>query len=300
MLKEILWGLMTAFLLFETALLLLNNYSIRHNLNNNIFKDFIDDATFSSATAYSLARNHFALLCLFYKVIVWALVLRSDLIPIFMNVIGNPDSLWLQSMWLFLWSFFLSLFFLPLDYLSTFKIEKDFGFNRSTKWLWSMDQVKNFCVGACLNIPLFALLLYLLQTFSNTWWIWGALGCCILQIILIWLYPKLILPLFNKLTPLEEGTLKVRLENLAQKVGFKSAAIQVLDSSKRSTHSNAYCSSVGKIQRVVLYDTLLKNFTDEELKKFAFEQEAIKRHTEGKEIKKIIVVKNKIVNIVAI
>ena len=265
MLKEILWGLMTAFLLFETTLLLLNNYSIRRNLNHNIFKDFIDDATFRNATAYSLARNHFALLCLFYKVIIWALILRLDWIPIFMRIIGNPDSLWLQSTWLFLWSFFLGLFFLPLDYFSTFKIEKDFGFNRSTQWLWIMDQVKSFCVGACLNIPLFALLLYLLQKFANTWWIWGALGCCVLQIVLIWLYPKLILPLFNKLTPLEEGTLKTHLEILAQKAGFKSAAIQVLDSSKRSTHSNAYCSSVGKIQHIVLYDTLLKNFTDEEI-----------------------------------
>ena len=64
---------------------------------------------------------------------------------------------------------------------------------------------------------------------------------------------------------MEEGTLKTRLEGLAQKAGFKSAAIQVLDSSKRSTHSNAYCSSVGKIQHIVLYDTLLKNFTDEEI-----------------------------------
>lgn len=265
MLKEMLWGVMTAFLLCETVLLLLNNYSIRHNLNNNIFKDFIDDTTFRSATAYSLTRNHFALLCLFYKTIVWALILRLDLISVFIDFIGNPDSLWIQSVWLFLWSSFLSLFFLPLDYLSTFKIEKDFGFNRSTKQLWLVDQVKNFCVGACLNIPLFALLIYLLKVFPNTWWIWGALGCCILQIILIWLYPKLILPLFNKLTPLEEGTLKTRLENLAQKAGFKSAAIQILDSSKRSTHSNAYCSSVGKIQHIVLYDTLLKNFTDEEI-----------------------------------
>lgn len=287
MIKEMLWGLMTAFLLCETTLLLLNHCSIQRNLNNNIFKDFIDDATFGNATAYSLARNHFALLCLFYKVIIWALILRFDLIPMFIAFVGNSDSLWVQSTWLFLWNFFLSLFFLPLGYLSTFKIEKDFGFNRSTRGLWIVDQIKGFCVGACLNIPLFTLLLYLLKKFSNTWWIWGALGCCLLQVILIWLYPKLILPLFNKLTPLEEGTLKTRLEALAQKVGFKSAAIQVLDSSKRSTHSNAYCSSIGKIQHIVLFDTLLKNFTDEEI-------EAILAHEIGhykrKHIQKILTI----------
>lgn len=287
MLKEILWGLLFAFMLMEAVLLLLNNYSIRSHSNSNRFSDFIDDATFKNTVAYSLVRNHFALLKLFYEVLVLAMILRLDLIPTCMKWIGDTGSLWMQSTWLFLWSSFLGWLFLPLDYISTFKIERDFGFNRSTKKLWWMDQFKSFCVGACINIPVFALLLYLLKTFANTWWIWGGIGCLLLQVVLIWLYPKVILPLFNKLTPLEEGTLKVRLNQLAQKVGFKSAAIQILDSSKRSTHSNAYCSSIGKIQRIVLFDTLLKNFSEEEI-------EAILAHEIGhyknKHIQKTLII----------
>lgn len=265
MLKEILWTLLIAFFLTETALLLLNGKNIRKNLNNNIFRDFIDDKTFLNAATYSLVRNQFAIIHVFYKAIILAFILQLNIIPLYLNKLCCLDSIWMQSTWLFLWNFLFGLFFLPLDYISTFKIEKDFGFNRSTRKLWVSDQVKGFFIGACINIPIFALLLYLLKAFVNTWWIWGALGACILQIFLIWIYPKVILPLFNKLTPLEDGSLKTRLNTLAQKVGFKATAVQILDSSKRSTHSNAYCSSIGKIQHIVLYDTLLKNFTDEEI-----------------------------------
>jgi STE24 endopeptidase len=154
---------------------------------------------------------------------------------------------------------------LPLDYFHTFKIENDFGFNRSTIPLWITDRLKNILVGALIQIPLMASLFYVLQTFPKTWWLLGTIGMIVLQMIALWLYPKLILPLFNKLTPLDEGSLKTRLTLLAQKAGFSSTAIQILDSSKRSSHSNAYCSSFGKIQHIVLYDTLLKDFTDAEI-----------------------------------
>ncbi len=265
MLKGFLWSLLIAFLLGETILLLLNGQHIRKNFNNNVFKEFIDDNTFQKTIAYSLARNQFALFQLFYKVIVLALILQMDIILLFLHYFDAGTSIWGQSTELYLWNCLFSILFLPIDYWNTFKIEKDFGFNRSNKRLWMFDRIKSFFVGACINIPVFALLLLILKNFTQTWWILGALGSLILQVTLLWLYPKIILPLFNKLTPLKDGSLKTRLNALAQKSGFKSAAIKILDSSKRSTHSNAYCSSLGKIQNIVLYDTLLENFSEEEI-----------------------------------
>ena len=265
MLKESLWALLIAFLFGETILLLLNHRSISRNFDNNIFCDFIDSETFKKTIAYSLVRNHFSFLSLFYKVIVLGFILKLDLIPLYLNHFSPTNNLWMQSTLLFFWLFLFNLLFWPLDLLHTFKIEKDFGFNRSTPQLWCLDQIKSTLVSACINIPIFALLLYLLKAFPTSWWIWGAIGSLLFQIIMVWLYPKVILPLFNKLTPLADGSLKTRLVALAQKVGFESTAIQVLDSSKRSTHSNAYCSSLGKIQHIVLFDTLLKNFSDEEI-----------------------------------
>ncbi|MFQ6722818.1 MAG: M48 family metallopeptidase [Opitutales bacterium] len=265
MLKESLWILLIAFLLGEAVLLLLNHRSISKNFDNNIFSDFIDNETFKKTIAYSLVRNHFSFLSLFYKVLILGFILKLDLIPLYLNHFSPTNNLWMQSTLLFFWLFLFNLLFLPLDLLHTFKIEKDFGFNRSTPQLWCLDQIKSTLVSACINIPIFALLLYLLKAFPTSWWIWGALGSLFFQIVMVWLYPKVILPLFNKLTPLADGSLKTRLVALAQKVGFASTAIQVLDSSKRSTHSNAYCSSLGKIQHIVLFDTLLKNFSDEEI-----------------------------------
>ena len=265
MLKESLWILLIAFLLGEAVLLLLNHRSIAQNFDNNVFSDFIDTETFKKTIAYSLVRNHFSFLSLFYKVLVLGFILKLDLIPLYLNHFSPTNNLWMQSTLLFFWLFLFNLLFLPLDLLYTFKIEKDFGFNRSTPQLWCLDQIKSTLVSACINIPIFALLLYLLKTFPTSWWIWEAIGSLLFQIIMVWLYPKVILPLFNKLTPLADGSLKTRLVALAQKVGFASTAIQVLDSSKRSTHSNAYCSSLGKIQHIVLFDTLLKNFSDEEI-----------------------------------
>ena len=160
MLKEILWTLLIAFFLTETALLLLNGKNIRKNLNNNIFRDFIDDKTFLNAATYSLVRNQFSIIHLFYKAIILAFILQLNVIPFYLNKLCCLDSIWMQSTWLFLWNFLFGLFFLPLDYISTFKIEKDFGFNRSTRKLWVSDQVKSFFIGACINIPIFALLLY--------------------------------------------------------------------------------------------------------------------------------------------
>ena len=265
MLKESLWILLIAFLLGEAVLLLLNHRSISKNFDNNIFSDFIDNETFKKTIAYSLVRNHFSFLSLFYKVLILGFILKLDLIPLYLNHFSPTNNLWMQSTLLFFWLFLFNLLFLPLDLLHTFKIEKDFGFNRSTPQLWCLDQIKSTLVSACINIPIFTLLLYLLRTFPASWWIWGAIGSLFFQIVMVWLYPKVILPLFNKLTPLADGSLKTRLVALAQKVGFASTAIQVLDSSKRSTHSNAYCSSLGKIQHIVLFDTLLKNFSDEEI-----------------------------------
>lgn len=285
MFKEVLWCLLIAFLAGETALLLLNGRHIRQHMQRNDFSEFIDDETFKKSMAYALSRNLFSLMHLYLKVILLGIILRLDLIAVFLHCFPTSGGIWAQSMEVFLWSFLYGLCFLPLDYWSTFKIEKEYGFNRSSLKLWISDHLKSFCISFCFYTLLFAAILYGVQTLNNSWWIWGSVAFFLLQIILLWGYPKLILPLFNKLTPLADGSLKTRLNALAQKAGFKAAAIQVLDSSRRSSHSNAYCSSLGKIQRVVLYDTLLQNFTEEEIESIVAHEIG---HYRGKHILKLL------------
>ncbi|MDR0392690.1 MAG: M48 family metallopeptidase [Puniceicoccales bacterium] len=267
LLNSILLILLLVRVICETVLRKLNaSYTQNNTKISEQCGNFMDTKTLQRTIAYTLAKNQFALLHLYYEALLMICILFSGLIPWFLNQHNLLlSSIFKQSCTLFLWVTGFGLCFLPLDYFHQFSLEKSFGFNRSTKQLWISDQAKSIVINACIHIPIFALLFYCIQTFPQTWWILGTLGSFVLQITLMWLYPKLILPLFNKLTPLEDGSLKAKLDALAQKAGFKAAAIQVLDSSKRSSHANAYCSSLGRIQRIVLYDTLLKDFTDEEI-----------------------------------
>jgi STE24 endopeptidase len=100
---------------------------------------------------------------------------------------------------------------------------------------------------------------------GDSWWVWGFVFLFVVQLVLLVLYPMLILPLFNKLTPLPEGELRERLMALAQRTQFKAKTIQVIDGSKRSAHSNAYFTGFGRFRRIVLFDTLIAQLTTEEL-----------------------------------
>ena len=155
------------------------------------------------------------------------------------------------------------------DWFRQFRIEENFGFNNSSKSLWVLDKIKGVFIGFCFLILIISLLDWLYrsleQSFPATWWIIAFLSFFVLQIVLMIVWPRLIIPLFNKLTPLEAGELKVRLMNLAEKSGFKAQSIEVIDGSKRSSHSNAYFTGFGRFRRIVLYDTLIEQMNVDQI-----------------------------------
>jgi STE24 endopeptidase len=151
----------------------------------------------------------------------------------------------------------------PLDWWHTFRVEEKFGFNKSTRRLWLADKLKGIAVGACLMYPLATVLLALVRI--PYWWMWGFACTFLFMLVLMVLYPMFIMPLFNKFTPLAEGELKERLMSLATRTGFHARTILVMDGSRRSGHSNAFFSGIGKARRVVLFDTLIAQLSPEEL-----------------------------------
>jgi STE24 endopeptidase len=159
-----------------------------------------------------------------------------------------------------------SLFF---DWRKQFSLEEKFGFNKSTKGLWVMDKIKGSILGFAFSFLLLALMIWLYRVissaFTNTWWVLVFVIFFGIQLLLMILWPKFIIPLFNKLSPLEEGELRDRLMALSEKTGFKAKAIEVIDGSKRSGHSNAYFTGFGKFRRIVLYDTLIEQMEIEEI-----------------------------------
>lgn len=153
----------------------------------------------------------------------------------------------------------------PFSYYQTFVIEERFGFNTSTKTLFFTDKLKGWFMMAILGGGVITLAMWFYQWAGPNFWlyVWGLLTIIIVFMNLF--YSKLIVPLFNKQTPLEEGSLKSNIENYASRVGFELKNIFVIDGSKRSTKANAYFSGFGREKRVTLYDTLIKDLEEDEI-----------------------------------
>ncbi len=158
-----------------------------------------------------------------------------------------------------------ALLSLPFALYSEFGIEKHFGFSNMTLGMWVADEIKGFFVNMLIMIPLLLAMIGLFKYASDWWWI--LLGCIYFafSIGISIIYPIFIAPIFNKFTPLEEGELKTRLEELLKKCGFKASGLFVMDASRRSGHSNAYFTGFGKSKRVVLYDTLIEQLSVDEI-----------------------------------
>ena len=154
---------------------------------------------------------------------------------------------------------------LPFQWYSTFIIEDKFGFNKTTTKTFILDKLKGYLLGAVVGGLLVAALIYLIQKIGPGFWIIFGLIAAAFILFVNMFYTSLILPLFNKLTPLPDGELKSAIEAFASKVNFPLDNIFVMDGSKRSAKANAFFSGIGKKKKIVLYDTLINNHSIEEL-----------------------------------
>jgi len=153
----------------------------------------------------------------------------------------------------------------PFSYYHTFVIEEKFGFNKTTKKLFWLDKIKGWLLSIIVGGLVLALITWFYQKTGNLFWIYTWLFMAVFSIFLTLFYSSLIVPLFNKQTPLEDGELKDAITKFANKVGFKLDNIFVIDGSKRSTKANAYFSGFGAKKRIVLYDTLINDLNTDEI-----------------------------------
>ena len=159
----------------------------------------------------------------------------------------------------------MGLFDIPLDAYRTFVVETKFGFNRSSVGLYLADTIKHGILLALLGSPLIALLLWLVTHAGKGWWLYGWLAWMLFTTAIMWLYPTVIAPLFNRFTPLQDESLRERIVRLLQRCGFASNGIFIMDGSKRSQHGNAYFTGFGANKRIVFFDTLLKSLKADEI-----------------------------------
>jgi len=154
---------------------------------------------------------------------------------------------------------------LPFQWHSTFGIEEKYGFNKTTVKTFVMDKLKGYLLGSLIGGALLALLIFSINRIGPGFWVWFGLMAAAFVLFMNMFYTTLLLPLFNKLTPLGEGELKTAIEDFAKKVNFPLDNIFIMDGSKRSKKANAFFSGIGKKKKIVLFDTLIENHTTEEL-----------------------------------
>jgi STE24 endopeptidase len=268
----LLWTFVSLLLLKTLADTWLDVLNLRTALRNRDtvpegFAGFMDADTYRKSIDYSVVKLRFGVVESLFSAAILALVVLTGFLPwifeLFSAWFGTGS--WGQALTLIAVFTVLSLPSIPFDAWSTFKIETEFGFNRSTVGLWISDKIKGFLISIALGLPLLALLIAFVGWFPMIWWLWGFLLFFGFQLLMAVVYPMWIMPLFNKLEPLPEGSLKDALFNLAERTGFKAKTILVMDGSRRSGHSNAFFAGFGRFRRIVLFDTLMKQLQPQQL-----------------------------------
>lgn len=231
-------------------------------------KHEIDQKTFDKSQAYGRAKAKYGFVSGVWGQIKNYVVIQYNAYPILWAVTGSwlvkYAPAWLQGeiahslVFAFTYSFAETLLGLPFSYYYHFVLEESFGFNKQTLSLWLADLAKGQALSLAFGIPLGAAFLKIIQVTGEQFFFWIWLFTLFVQLGAITIYPILIVPLFNKLTPLEPGPLKDKVEGLAQRLEFPLAELQVIDGSKRSAHSNAYFTGLPWKKKIVIYDTLIE------------------------------------------
>lgn len=231
------------------------------------FREIIDAPTYARTVEYTHARSRVRQVEVLGNTAILLAVLFSGLLPWAFSEVGHVlgQTAWGGAATLLVIGLVLTLPSLPFDWYDQFRTEERFGFNTTTRRLWLADRLKGVVLSVLLGYPLLVLVLKLVEWTGGAWWLWA--WACVLgfQLLMFVLAPVLILPLFNKFTPLPEGSLKERLLALAEQTRFRARSIQVMDGSKRSRHSNAFFTGLGRARKIVLFDTLIRQLSEPEL-----------------------------------
>lgn len=253
----------------EAGLAWLNRRHVRAHADAvpEAFRHIVDAPTYAKSVAYTLARSRFG-----GWEDGWGMVVL--LVALFGGPLAGSFgwsrahvgvSAWADAAWLFAVGAALSVPSLPFDWWGQFRLEERFGFNTTTPKLWLLDRVKGLLLAVVIGYPLLGLMLKLVGWMGPLWWLWAWAVMMGFQLVMMVVAPVLILPLFNTLTPLDQGSLRDRLLKLGERTGFSAKTILVMDGSKRSRHSNAFFTGFGPFRKIVLFDTLIAQLSEPEL-----------------------------------
>ena len=252
--------------IFNSVLEFLNTKNWKNNIPENL-KDFYSKEKYSQARDYKIDKGKIGLISSSISFLVTISFLIFNGYGMLDEYILSVDELNKFHSQYFFTALFLINFIIgiPISYYSNFVIEEKFGFNKMDIKTFVLDKLKSFVISIILIFALTSLAVFIIDYFSSGFWLWLWISLSVLMILLNMFYADLIVPIFNKLTPLESGDLRSKIEKYCSEVGYSLKNIFVIDGSKRSTKANAFFSGIGPRKTIALFDTLVKNYTDEEL-----------------------------------
>ena len=222
------------------------------------FADRVELAAHQKAADYSTVRTRFGLILLAVETLVLlTYTFGGGLQALHEFWTARLDGLYYGVALIFSVTLISSLIDLPFSLYTQFVIEERFGFNRMTLKLFCLDLIKQTALGLVIGTPVLLAVLWLMAQMGCLWWLYVWLFWCGFNLLILFVYPTWIAPLFNKFTPLDDAPLKARIEALLARCGFATSGLFVMDGSKRSAHGNAYFTGFGKTKRIVFFDTLL-------------------------------------------
>ena len=255
--------------LLETYLKIRNLKSIDNNKDSvpARFKDVVTEEEYKKSILYNTDRIRFQIFTALFGAVVLVIFTIGGLLNYLTQVVmditsSNVLGAVLLGLLLIIVEEIISI---PISIYSTFVIEERHGFNKTTKKTFVTDIFKSLFISGAISSILYATVIFIIISAGDLWWIYAFAAVFTLQAIIFFLYPVLIMPLFNKFEPLDDEQFKKPIEKLLEKVDFKSKGLFVMNASLRSTHGNAFFTGFGKNKRIVFFDTLLKTINPDEM-----------------------------------
>ncbi|ODV91889.1 hypothetical protein CANCADRAFT_42520 [Tortispora caseinolytica NRRL Y-17796] len=265
--KGVIVGITLAKYGLETYLNFRQHQVLKRKEPPKVLKSVIKQETFEKSQKYSIAKSNFGFFSDLYGLVQNLLIIKYDVMPFIWSLASNilplayKTEIYTSIVFMLLFQLSATIVSLPLSIYSTFVLEEKFGFNKQTPWLFFTDFLKQLLLLTVIGVPLLAGFLKIIDIFGDTFFFYLWLFMLAVQVIMYAVYPVLIQPLFNKVTPLPEGELRSSVEQLAAKFSFPLKKLYEIDGSRRSTHSNAYFYGLPWSKQIVIYDTLIAQST---------------------------------------
>jgi len=269
MINTIFWIIIAIIIfdfLFEKFLDYLNIKNLTEDLPAEL-DGIYDSEKYKKSQQYERVSTKFSLVTsLFSLVIILFMLFGGGFTILDEYVRSMSDNIYLNTLMFFgIMGFAFDIVSIPFQIYGIFVIEEKFGFNKTTPMTFVLDKLKSWAISILIGGAIISFILWAWVTMGNLFWPIVFTGLSLFMILMAMFYAQLIVPLFNKLTPLEDGSLREKIEKFAVKTGFKLKNVFVIDGSKRSTKANAYFSGLGPKKMIVLYDTLINDLTEDEI-----------------------------------